>query len=54
MDKLRQRWEEKNMKEAEEKVTIKEMTIREASERYSVPKAQFLPHLYLLSYHVLT
>lgn len=39
MGKLRYRWVEKNMKEAVEKVRTKEMTIREESERYSVPKS---------------
>ena len=39
MGKLRQRWAEKNMKGAVEKVRTKEMTIREASEIYSVPKS---------------
>ena len=38
MGKLRQRWEEKNTKEAVEKVRTKEMTIREPSKRYSVTK----------------
>lgn len=39
MGKQCQKWEENNMKEAVEKVRNKEMTIREASERYSVPKS---------------
>lgn len=39
MGKVRQLWLEENMKQAIEKVRLKEMTIREASERFSVPKS---------------
>ncbi|GBN45990.1 hypothetical protein AVEN_49872-1 [Araneus ventricosus] len=38
MDKLHQKWDENNMNEAIEKAITMEMIIREASERYSVPK----------------
>ncbi|GBO12954.1 hypothetical protein AVEN_128681-1 [Araneus ventricosus] len=38
MVKLHQKWDENNMNEAIEKVITMEMIIREASERYSVPK----------------
>lgn len=39
MEKSRHKWDETNMKEAIEKVRLNEMTIREASERYLVPKS---------------
>ena len=39
MGKLSQRWEEKKTKEAVENVRTEEMTIKEASERYTVPKS---------------
>lgn len=39
MGKIRGKWEEGNMKAAMEKVMLKEMTIREASVAYSVPKS---------------
>lgn len=39
MGKIRHKWNEDQMKKAIEKVVIREMTVREASERFSVPKS---------------
>ncbi|KAG5889297.1 hypothetical protein JTB14_031944 [Gonioctena quinquepunctata] len=45
MGKIRGTWDEQHMKEALEKVLTKIMSIREASQRYSLPKSSLADRL---------